>query len=84
MKRKGRLICFQTLFKTPRCIALSSFSRMQQILINSLFIFILLQIFSNFPCYGFLDIPVIQKWTFHFQIHEVFKESLILISQFDS
>ena len=46
MKRKGRIICFHTLFKTPHCIALSSLSRMQQILINSLFIFILLQVFS--------------------------------------
>ena len=33
-------------------IALSSFRCMQQILLNSLFIFILLHIFSNFPCYG--------------------------------
>ena len=32
-----------------------SFSCMQQILVNYLFIFILLQIFSNFTRYGFLD-----------------------------
>ena len=40
-------------------IALNSFSWMQQILANSLFIFILVQTFSNFPCYGFLDISFI-------------------------
>ena len=40
------LIQDSTLYLT----ALSSFSFMQQILANSLFIFILLQIFSNFPC----------------------------------
>ena len=40
-------------------VALSSFSYMQQILINYLSIFILLQIFSNFPCYGFLDTPIL-------------------------
>ena len=51
--------CFHTLFKTPHSVALSSFSCMQQILINSLFNFILLQIFSNFPCYGFLHTPII-------------------------
>ena len=39
-------------------IALIIFSCMQQILINSLFI-LLLQIFSNFPCYGFLDTLII-------------------------
>ena len=44
---------------------------MQQIRINSLFIFILLQIFSNFPCYGLLDPPIVQKWTFNFQIISV-------------
>ena len=38
---------------------LSSLSSMQQILINSLLIFILLQIFSDFPCYGFLDTVII-------------------------
>ena len=32
---------------------------MQQIMVNSLFIFILLEIFPNVPCYGFLDIPII-------------------------
>ena len=36
-------------------IALSNFSCMQEILVNSGLIFILLQIFSNFSCYGFLD-----------------------------
>ena len=41
--------------------------------INSFFIFILLQIFSNFPCHGFLDTPIIEKCTFNFQIHGVFK-----------
>ena len=39
-------------------VALSSFGCMQQILINSLLIFILLQIFSNFSCY-FLDTLII-------------------------
>ena len=45
------IVCFHTLFKTPRCFlaALSSFSCVCQILVNSLFIFILLQILSNFP-----------------------------------
>ena len=56
---------------TLHLVALSSFICMQQILINSLFIFILLQIFSNFPCYGLLDPPIIQKWTFNFQIISV-------------
>ena len=37
----------------------SSFSCMQQILVQSFFIFILLQIFSNFPCYSFLGTPII-------------------------
>ena len=64
-------------------VTLSSFSCMQQILVNSLFIFILFQIFSNFPCYGFLDTSLIQKWTFNFTIHRVLKVSLILISHFD-
>ena len=49
------LIQKSTLYLT----VLSSFSCMQQILVNSLFIFILLQIFSNFPCYGFLDTSII-------------------------
>ena len=40
-------------------VALHSFSCRQQILIRSLFIFILLQIFSIFPCYGFLDTAII-------------------------
>ena len=40
-------------------VALSSFSCLQQILVNSLFIIILLQIFSNFPLYGFLDTDII-------------------------
>ena len=62
-------------------VALSSISCMQQVLINSFFIFILLQIFSNFPCYGILDTPIICQWTFNFQIH-VFKVSLTLISHF--
>ena len=39
--------------------SVSSLSCMQQTLVNSLFIFILLQIYSNFPCYGFLDTPFI-------------------------
>ena len=38
-------------------VTLSSFSCLQKFLINTLFIFILLQIFSNFPCYSFLDTP---------------------------
>lgn len=37
-------------------VALSNISCMQQILINSLFTFILLKAFSNFPYYGFSDI----------------------------
>ena len=49
------------------------------------FHFILLQIVFNFPCYGFLDTPIIYKWTFNFQIHGIlFKVSLILISHFDT
>ena len=40
-------------------VALDSFSRRQQILLRSLFIFILLQIFSIFPCYGYLDTAII-------------------------
>ena len=40
-------------------VTLSRFSCIQQILVNSLFIFILLQIFSDFPCYGFLDTSII-------------------------
>ena len=63
-------------------VALNSFSRMQQILINSLFIFVLLQMFFNLPCYRFLDTPIIPKWTFNFQILGAFKVSLILISHF--
>ena len=76
---------FSYLFQdsTLHLIAWSSFSCTQHILVNSLFIFILLQIFSNFPCYGFLDIPIIYKWTFNFQIHGVFKVSLIIISHLD-
>ena len=42
------LIQGSTLYLT----ALSSFSYMQQILVKSVFIFIPLQIFPNFPCYG--------------------------------
>ena len=63
------IICFEyTSFKTwiyliqdstLYLIELSSFSYMQQTLVNSLFIFIPLQIFSNFPFYGFLDMPFI-------------------------
>ena len=45
---------------------------MKQILINSLFIFILLQIFSNFACYRFLDTSIILK-TFKIQIYGFFK-----------
>ena len=56
---------------------------MQQIFLFSLFIFILLQIFSNFPHYSFLDAPIIFKWTFNLQIHGIFKVSLILIFHFD-
>ena len=54
-------ICFHSLIQdsTLYSTALSSFSCMQQILVNSLFIFMLLQIFSNFPCYGFLDTLII-------------------------
>jgi len=48
---------------------------------DKLFTFILLQFFL-FPCYGFLDTPSIQKCTFNFQIHGIFKVSLILISHF--
>ena len=62
----------------------SSFNCIQQILINSLFIFLLLQIFSNFPCYGFLDTFIILKWTFNFQMHGVFKVSWILISHLNA
>ena len=40
-------------------IALSYFSCMQQIPVNSGLIFILLQIFSNFSFYGFLDTLII-------------------------
>lgn len=40
-------------------VALRSFSCMQQIPVNSLFTFILLQVFSNSLCYGFIDIPII-------------------------
>ena len=65
-------------------VALSNISCRQQILINSLFIFILLQILSNFPCYGFLDTPILSRWTFDFQIHGVFKVSLILISHLNT
>ena len=65
-------------------VALSSFRCMQQILTNSLFIFILLQLFSNFVM-AFLDTRIIYKWTFNFQIHGIlFKVSLILISHFDT
>ena len=64
-------------------VALHSFSCRQQILIRSLFIFILLQIFSIFPCYGFLDTAIIQKWIFSFQKHKVCKVSPKLISHFD-
>ena len=65
--------------------ALSSFSCMQQILINSLFIFTLLQIVSNFPCSGFLDTPIILNWTFYFQILGIlFKLSSIFISHIDT
>ena len=62
-------------------VALRNFSCMRQILVNSFFIFILLQIFSNFSCYGFLDPSfksghLILKYMF-------FLISLILISHFD-
>ena len=40
-------------------IALSSLSWMQQILVDSLFFFVLLQISSNFHCYSILDTPII-------------------------
>ena len=50
---------------TSYLVALSSFSYMQQILVNSLFIFFLLQIFSNFPCYSFLVFYVLScVWLF--------------------
>ena len=29
--------------------------------------------FSNLPCYGSLDTPIILKWAFNFQIHGMFK-----------
>ena len=68
-------------------VAMSSFSCMQQILVNSLFIFILLQIFSNFPCYGFLDTPAILKESWKRCLitkHMGFLKYLqILISHFD-
>ena len=41
-------------------VALRSLSCMQQNPVNSLFIFILIQVFSNSLCYGFLDTPNIQ------------------------
>ena len=75
------IICFHIQDSRWYVFALNSFSYMQYILVNSLFIFILLQIFSNFPCYGILDTPIIYQWTFNFQIH-VFKVSLTLISHF--
>ena len=40
-------------------VALRSFSCMQEIPVNSLFTFILLQVFSNSLCYGFIDTPII-------------------------
>ena len=39
-------------------VALNNISCMPQILINSIFIFILLKVFSNFSCYGFLGIQL--------------------------
>ena len=62
----GRQILFHWATREAPC--------MQQILIKSLFIFILLQIFSDFSCYGFLliDTPMFQKWTFNFQIQGFF------------
>ena len=56
---------------------------MQQVLINCLFIFNLLQIFSNFPCHGFLDTPSFKVDTL-FPIHGAFKVSLILISHLNA
>ena len=54
-------------------VALSSFSRIQQILIKSVTnIFILLQIFLIILVYGFLDVTIIYKWKFNFQIHAFF------------
>ena len=53
-------------------------------LIKIIFIFILLQIFSNVPCCGFLDTPIILKWTSNFQIHAVFKVSLLSISHLNA
>ena len=53
-------ICFHSSFALY-LIALISFTCMQQIRANSSFIFILLQIYSNFPCYGFLDTPLFKS-----------------------
>ena len=52
---------FSYLIQNPTLylVSLNSFSCMQQISVNPLFIFILLQIFSNFPYYGFLDTTII-------------------------
>ena len=61
---------------------MNSFSCMQQILINSLFIFILLQIFSNFPCYGFLEHPF-KSGHLIFKYMDFLKVFLILSSHFD-
>ena len=53
------IICFHTYSRSHIVVALSSFSCMQKILINFPLIFSLLQTFSNFPCYGFLNTPII-------------------------
>ena len=65
-------------------IALISFSYMQQILVNSLFTFILLQIFL-FSCYGFLEASYLSLRSTHLiSKYMGFKKiSLILISHFD-
>ena len=58
-------ICFQLIAKcfgvclSLRVFVLFSTWCINTSLINSLFIFILLQIFSNFPHYGLLDTPII-------------------------
>ena len=77
------IICSHTLFKTPLyLVTLNSFRFRQQILVNSLFIFILLNIFY-FSLLWLLRYTHYLKVTFNFQIHWVFKLSLILISYFD-
>ena len=77
------IICSHTLFKTPLyLIILNSFRCRQQILVNSLFIFMLLNIFY-FSLLWLLRYTNYLKVTLNFQIHWVFKLSLILISYFD-